>query len=47
MSIRAAMLTLAMMMATSLWGLAVYTDGALAGNVPADGYGVSVAVSSN
>lgn len=42
MSMRATLLTLAMMLATSLWGLAVYTEGAMAGNVPVDGYGVSV-----
>ncbi len=44
MSTRAVLLTFAMIAATSLWGLAVYTDGAMAGNVPVDGYGVSVSV---
>ncbi|MCI5078471.1 hypothetical protein [Oricola sp.] len=41
MSIRAAFLSAATLLAISFWGLAVYTDGAMAGKVPSDGYGVS------
>ncbi|WP_223476294.1 hypothetical protein [Oricola indica] len=42
MSVRAAFLSAATLLAISFWGLAVYTDGALAGKVPSDGYGVSM-----
>lgn len=41
MSIRAAFLSAATLLAISFWGLAVYTDGAMAGKVPSDGYGIS------
>ncbi|MEO1746546.1 MAG: hypothetical protein AAFR13_08455 [Pseudomonadota bacterium] len=40
---RAALLTLGTLVAITLWGLAVYSDGAVAGHAPADGYGVSIA----
>ena len=43
MSVRAAVLSAGMLVAISFWGLAVYTDGAMAGKVPVDGYGVSIA----
>jgi hypothetical protein len=43
MSVRAAVLSAGMLLAISFWGLAVYTDGAMAGKVPADGYGISAA----
>jgi hypothetical protein len=42
-TMRTALLTTAALTAIALWGLAVYTDGAIAGHVPVDGYGVSVA----
>lgn len=42
MSVRAAVLSAGMLIAISFWGLAVYTDGAMAGKVPVDGYGISV-----
>jgi len=41
MSVRAAVLSAGMLLAISFWGLAVYTDGAMAGKVPTDGYGIS------
>lgn len=44
---RIAFLSAFALFAISLWGLAVYTDGAIAGNVPLDGYGVSAASRSN
>lgn len=39
---RAAFLATAALVAITFWGMAVYTDGAVAGNVPVDGYGVSL-----
>ncbi|MEO1747460.1 MAG: hypothetical protein AAFR27_02375 [Pseudomonadota bacterium] len=42
---RAALLVCGTVIAISLWGMAVYTDGAVASNVALDGYGVSVAQS--
>ena len=42
MSARALLLTFSSLLAIAFWGLAVYSDGALAGKVPADGYGISV-----
>lgn len=39
---RTALLSAAAMLAIMFWGLSVYTEGAIAGNVPADGYGISV-----
>ena len=42
MSVRAAFLSAAMLLAISFWGLAVYTESVTAGNGPADGYGVSI-----
>ena len=39
---RVALLTLGMLVSITFWGLAVYTDGAVASNAPVDGYGVSV-----
>ena len=41
MTLRATLLSLATLFGISLWGLAVYTDGAVAGGTPVDGYGVS------
>ena len=41
MPVRATFLSLATLFGIMLWGLAVYSDGAIAGNVPLDGYGVS------
>jgi hypothetical protein len=41
MTVRAAVLSAGMLLAISFWGLAVYTDGAMAGKVPSDGYGIS------
>ena len=38
---RTVILTVGALLGITLWGMAVYTDGANAGNVPADGYGVS------
>ncbi|MEO0543612.1 MAG: hypothetical protein AAFY99_07320 [Pseudomonadota bacterium] len=40
---RAALLTFGTLIAISLWGMAVYTDGAVASHTPVDGYGVSIA----
>lgn len=42
MSVRAVVLSAGMLLAISFWGLAVYTEGAIAGKVPDDGYGISV-----
>lgn len=42
MSLRTAFLSAATLLAISFWGMAVYTDGAAAGNVPTDGYGISL-----
>ncbi|MEO1700993.1 MAG: hypothetical protein AAFR71_02995 [Pseudomonadota bacterium] len=42
---RAALLAIGTLIGISLWGMAVYTDGAVASNAPLDGYGVSVAQS--
>ena len=42
MPVRAAFLSAAMLLALSFWGLAVYTETAHAGKVPADGYGISI-----
>ena len=44
MTIRATLLSLAALAGICLWGLAVYSEGAVAGNVPLDGYGVSNSV---
>ena len=44
MSARAVFLTMSSLLAIAFWGLAVYSDGALAGKVPADGYGISAVV---
>jgi hypothetical protein len=41
MSVRAAFLSAAMLLAISFWGLAVYTESAQAGKSPVDGYGIS------
>jgi len=41
MPVRAAVLSAGMLLAISFWGLAVYTEGAMAGKVPSDGYGIS------
>ena len=41
MTVRAAVLSAGMLLAISFWGLAVYTEGAMAGKVPSDGYGIS------
>lgn len=38
---RTAFLTAAAMLGIAFWGLSVYTEGAVAGNVPVDGYGIS------
>ena len=43
MSIRAAVMSAGLLLAISFWGLAVYTDGAMAGKGPGDGYGISAA----
>lgn len=43
MHLRATFLSAATVLAIALWGMAVYTDGAISGQVPADGYGVSTA----
>ncbi|MEM1377185.1 MAG: hypothetical protein AAGG69_07320 [Pseudomonadota bacterium] len=40
---RATLLTLGTLVAISFWGAAVYSGGAVASNVPSDGYGVSEA----
>ncbi|MEL6919482.1 MAG: hypothetical protein AAFO77_00460 [Pseudomonadota bacterium] len=40
---RATLLTLGTLVAIAFWGMAVYTDGAVASHAPSDGYGVSVA----
>ena len=42
MSVRAAFLSAAMLLAISFWGLAVYTESAQAGKGPVDGYGISI-----
>lgn len=47
MALRAAILSAATLLAISFWGLAVYTDGAVAGQVPADGYGISAQVTAS
>lgn len=39
---RTALLSAAAMLGIMFWGLSVYTEGAIAGNVPTDGYGISV-----
>jgi hypothetical protein len=44
MSVRTIFLSVGMVFAISFWGLAVYSEGALAGKVPADGYGISAVV---
>ena len=41
MSMRAVLLSLATLFGISLWGLAVYSAGAVTGTVAYDGYGVS------
>ena len=41
MALRATLLSAATIFGISLWGMAVYSDGAIAGNAPVDGYGVS------
>ncbi|MFZ2102685.1 MAG: hypothetical protein WAU86_19175 [Oricola sp.] len=41
MPVRAAFLSAATLLAISFLGLAVYTEVAIAGKAPADGYGVS------
>lgn len=41
MSVRTMFLSAITLLSISLWGLAVYTEGAAAGKVPADGYGIS------
>ena len=41
MTLRATLLSLATLFGITLWGMAVYSDGAVAGNAPLDGYGVS------
>lgn len=38
---RTVILTAGALFGIALWGMAVYTGGANAGNVPVDGYGVS------
>lgn len=38
---RTAFLLIAAIFAIALLGMSVYTEGAIAGNVPTDGYGVS------
>ena len=43
MTMRAALLSLATLLGITLWGLGIYTGSSLAGNVAADGYGVSAA----
>lgn len=43
MPMRAMFLSIVTLLGITLWGLAVYSEGAIAGNVPSDGYGVSVA----
>ncbi|WP_306127164.1 hypothetical protein [Roseitalea sp. MMSF_3516] len=35
------LLSLATLFGISLWGLSVYSEAAITGNVPVDGYGVS------
>lgn len=45
MSVRTVFLSAATLFGISFWGLAVYTDGAMAGKVPSDGYGISAAFS--
>jgi hypothetical protein len=47
MSLRTAFLSTATLVAISFWGLAVYSDGALAGKAPVDGYGISAAFTSS
>ncbi|MEM5500086.1 MULTISPECIES: hypothetical protein [Ahrensia] len=41
MAVRAITLSIAMIAATALWGLSVYSADAMAGKVSHDGYGVS------
>jgi hypothetical protein len=38
---RTVLLSAAALFGIALWAMAVYSDGAMAGNVPVDGYGVS------
>ena len=47
MALRTAFLSAATLVAISFWGLAVYSDGALAGKAPVDGYGVSAVLTSS
>ena len=44
MALRAITLSIAMMAATALWGLSVYSADAMSGNVSSDGYGITAAV---
>ncbi|HMQ58704.1 MAG TPA: hypothetical protein PKE65_09155 [Rhizobiaceae bacterium] len=44
-SARATLLSTAMVLGILFWGMAVYSDDAIAGKVPSDGYGVSALVS--
>jgi hypothetical protein len=46
MTVRTAFLSAAMLLAISFWGLAVYTEGAFAGKVSEDGYGISASLTS-
>ncbi len=46
MTLRTIYLSIGMITATALWGFSVYSADAMSGNVPVDGYGISLAVSS-
>jgi len=44
MTLRTIYLSIGMIAATALWGFSVYSSEAMSGNVPTDGYGVTLAV---
>lgn len=46
MPVRAVFLSAATLIAISFWALAVYTEGAMAGKAPADGYGISAVLTT-
>lgn len=46
MTLRTVFLSIGMIAATALWGFSVYSVEAMSGNVPIDGYGVTLAVNS-
>lgn len=45
MTLRTIYLSIGMIAATGLWGISVYSADAMSGNVPSDGYGITLAVS--